>query len=95
MSMMENGKLSEEQLKEITGGLYGGGAGQWAPAMVKRSGGLPTYTAAGQSFVENGRFAVAKGEYIVVDTGRKSGNFIIAFSEDREAWISLTDVVLI
>ncbi len=95
MSTMENGKMSDEQLKEVAGGLYGGGAGQWGSAMVTAAGGLRSYSKKGSGFVQSGQFVIPRGEYITVDLGRRSGNYIIAFYNDQEAWVSMSGLELI
>lgn len=92
---MEKYKISDDLLKEVSGGLYGGSSGQWRSAMVKKPGGVFSCSKSGGSFVRNGRFVIPQGEYFTVDMGRKSGNYAVAFYNDQEAWIDLTGVELI
>lgn len=87
MIKMENRKINDEQLKQVTGGLYGGGTGQWGSAMVKAAGGLCSFSQSGGAFVRSNQFVIPAGEYITVDLGRRSGNYIIAFYNDQEAWV--------
>ena len=95
MADMENNRISDDKLEEVAGGLYGGSSGQWRSALVKRSGGLASCSKSGSGFVKNGRFVIPKGEYITVDMSRRSGNYVVAFYNDQEAWIDLTGVELI
>lgn len=87
MSMMENTKMSEDELKQIAGGNYGGGGGQWAAAMVKAPGGLCKYTKSGKAFVKNAGIFIPNGEYITVDRGRIEGKYAIAFYNNEEGWV--------
>jgi hypothetical protein len=84
---MEIKKISEEQLEQVAGGLYGGGAGQWGSAMVKAAAGVCSFSKSGGAFVRSNQFTIPAGEYITVDLGRRSGNYIIAFYNDQEAWV--------
>lgn len=95
MSMMENSRMSDEELNQVSGGNYGGGSGQWTSAMVKAKGGLCSYSRSGGSFVKSGQFVIPQGEYITVDLGRRSGNYIVAFYNDQEAWVDYTGLKLI
>lgn len=95
MSMMENSRMSDEELNQVSGGNYGGSSGQWTSAMVKAKGGLCSYSRSGGGFVRSGQFAIPEGEYITVDLGRRSGNYIVAFYNDQEAWVDYTGLKLI
>ena len=95
MSNMEESRVSDEQLKQVAGGLYGGSSGQWSSARVKAAGGLPSYSRSGGGFVRNGRFTIPYGEYITVDLSRRSGSYIIAFYNDQEAWVDARGLELI
>ena len=95
MSNMEENRISDEKLKEIAGGMYGGGLGQWSSAMVKAAKGLPASSKSGGSFVPSGQFTIPCGEYITVDLGRRSGKYIVAFYNDQEAWVDSTGLEFI
>lgn len=95
MSNMEDSRISDEQLKQIAGGLYGGSSGQWGSAVVKASDGLRSYSKSGGSFVPSGQFTIPRGEYFTVDLGRRSGNYIVAFYNNQEAWVDTRGLELI
>lgn len=95
MSNLDNFKISDDLLNGVSGGLYGGSSGQWRSAMAKRPGGVFSCSKSGSGFTKNGRFVIPQGEYFTVDMSRRSGNYAIAFYNDREAWIDLTGVELI
>jgi hypothetical protein len=95
MSNMEKFKITDDQLKEVSGGLYGGSSGQWRSAMVKRPGGVFSCSKSGGGFTQNGRFVIPQGEYFTVDMSRRAGNYAVAFYNDQEGWIDLTGVNLI
>ena len=95
MSNLEEKRVSDEQLKQVAGGLYGGGSGQWGSAVVKASGGLPSYSRSGGGFVKSGQFTIPCGEYFTVDLGRRSGNYIVAFYNNQEAWVDSRGLELI
>ncbi len=86
MSMMENSKMSEEELKQVAGGNYGGG-GQWVAAMVKAPGGLCKYIKSGQAFVKTSGIFIPGGEFITVDKGRMQGKYAVAFYNNEEGWV--------